>query len=830
MKDILHLVCLKLKRKWKNSLLFFLIIILSFSAAIVSISLLGSIERTNKEFKLNTYGEWYYAIPYGFESDKEALSGKDWIDNIGTAQSLGTIRPQKNNSYPMGIGTVDQAFIDIGRIRLDEGSFPTSADEIAMEVDTLHQLGYEAALGEKITVSVLLPAETENLPSGSDGVFAVVTKTYTLCGIIHEYSDIWNLEYNSHNQLLNSAFITQEAAARLTDKANKALEEEEQVITLLPPVMQYFISVSEENRDRARNYLQEFMTTRESEDFLPCRNSLAYSGDLQTEGTDEFYVFVIALLTLVSVLCLGIIQLPQDSQSFSTLRSLGMSKGQLALFQMIETLIIVIPAIILGIPSGAFLTWASLKLMLYSGSVDIQVDIPFEMLLPILGLWLSVIFVSRLIIAIITLRIPLVGKLKMGAAKARTTKALRSTLIVLLLCVFSTSLIFSSIQSERYEHIRDSYASYPYYKMNGSNDRPLLSEDLEKIKQVPGISEAYGFGEFKIGLSYDGMSEQTAYLLAINEEDWEDLYDFGSDKTAFHNGEFVYICVERDETVLPEDEAKLHIYSGYTKELITKKSVTPKVIYYPDDRKIALYGRTLASVHPDEERYTVVCSEQFVRNVLDELPENEMWGKYKVKDGFVYERIYAHADQMLGDLSTDVALSNLCSRRGINMDNRRTDYTVLIQSATQSLIMIRFMGICICIVSLMILCSVISLETRNEKNSFLIKRCIGMSKRQVTIEVIGKALLRCLGAFLISLIAYFLWYAWTLMSIEELTSYFSAIKCLLTDRVTYFTSPWMLGRIIITSLICLIVPLVLILFIKKDLRNDRLSRADNSNS
>lgn len=71
MKEILNLAYLRIKRRWKNSLLFFLVLLLSFSSAIISVSILGSIDRTNAEYRLNTYGEWYFAIPYGYSGDKE---------------------------------------------------------------------------------------------------------------------------------------------------------------------------------------------------------------------------------------------------------------------------------------------------------------------------------------------------------------------------------------------------------------------------------------------------------------------------------------------------------------------------------------------------------------------------------------------------------------------------------------------------------------------------------------------------------------------------------------------------------------------------------------
>ena len=180
MSDIINLTYLRIKRNRKNSLLVFTVLLLSFACAIVSVSVVGSISNTNTEYMFDTYGEWYLAIPFGEESDAEWLSEKEWTEALGTARSIGSLAA---SGKTVGIGTVDETFIDIGRIHLEDGTFPASDNEIAMEADSLSAIGYDYTLGQDIDVTVQIPPEND--PFGEP---VMIEKTYTLCGIIREYS------------------------------------------------------------------------------------------------------------------------------------------------------------------------------------------------------------------------------------------------------------------------------------------------------------------------------------------------------------------------------------------------------------------------------------------------------------------------------------------------------------------------------------------------------------------------------------------------------------------------------------------------------------------
>ena len=902
MRDILNLAYLRIIRNRKNSLLFFLVLLLSFASAIVSVAVVGSISMTNAEFRLDTYGTWYLGIPYGYESDKDRLSDIDLVDGIGMSQSIGTVSASEKI---IGIGTIDEALIDIGRIRMNQGTFPSNENEIAMEMDSLSALGYDYTLGQEITVTVQIP-----LSKSIDGIDSVpVTKTYILCGIIHEYTDLWYLQPNKNNIKLNSAVISDTAAANLLADAEEMFEKmfaetEEMLadaenVSIRRPVCQYFFSVSGENRDSVKTALLRYLSGNSDgiRDTSPCVNSVAYSKGYVADY-DDFYLYIIAILTFVSILCLEIIQLPFDTHSFSVLRSVGMSKGQLALMQILESLLMGIPAILMGLPLGAGLTSFALRFMLYSGSVDIQVYIPYEALYIILGLWFAAIIMSRLIIFVFTLRVPMIGRFQMSTSKSKSTKILRSGFIVLLLSIFSAGVIFTGLESLSPEDNRQIFLSYPSYRLSklsrssnknkksgadAEENNNLLKSDLDAVRQIPGISMSYGFSELYVGLSFNELSEEDVYLsndngwmhpygmvylLVIDENDWTSILDFGGDIDAFHNGEFVYVAIPDygNEYPLPENEAVISIYSytndtinswnevvnksiaeylrqnnstteyvrtaevntrdmislGYMEpsndcELIGNRTVSTQVMYIPENGQY----RTLSSIITP---HTVICSEQFFSDLLSSLPEDKEWHQFTTGDEFAYQRIYAHASLNSDDLSTDIIIAEICKERDIILTNYREEYLAHVQENVQSLIMLYFSGACICIIALMILLSNVSLETKNEKHSFYIRRCIGMSKRQISLSIFGKSLLRCLGAFLTGWLAYviyrFIYLIGTYDSLEEI-SYIAILKSVIfgiKHNLTYYDRAVYVYVAIL--LLGLVLPLILLLFAKNDLRKD----------
>lgn len=730
-KDIFLLALQGVLRKKRSSILVFSVLLLSFAFAIASVSLTGSISKTNKEFRLNTYGEWYFAVPDGLEEDAIWLQKQSWAETTGISHSYGYVLTEVGKT---GIGTVDENFKSIGRLRLNAGHWPEADNEIVMEEDTLSALGYDYTLGQEITIPIAVP-------SGEESIY--FSGTFVLCGIVREYTDLWVLNPNGAGRMLNGAIVTENCANQILKSAEAFLlpEDIEQGAAANPPIPQYFVTVGPEQQERARDVINDYLAvTRETGDRRACVNSAAYQGVVVAEY-DDFYAVMIAVVAMLAVLCIYIIQLPAETKSFATLRSLGITRGQMGVLLLAESLLLCLPALALGIPASIGVTRLAMRLLVYAGSVPIQVAIPWDAVYSIALLWIGVVVVSRLLVYFVTLRTPLSGRMQMQRKNAQRTKVFHSALIFVLLTAFGFITAFTSIEVLPLDENRKAWNSYPPYTIRGDGTVSLAKVDL--LRQVPGISQVEGFGELRVNLSYPGLEEREVYLYALNEQQWEETFRFGDDQKAFHNGDLVFVLFP-DETiplppdmdrnfVFPEDDVTLRLYDSEG-VCVMESEPTPAKIrwiheYTPD--------KMLAGVY---DAYTVVCSEAYLKDLLESMEPGTMWGKrYTAGEPFGYGRVYAYVELTADDLSTDIGMAELCKKLDIFLSNRREQFQANMQQYTQEVLLLCGSGICICAMILLILVSTISLETEREKRSFAILQRLGMSSWQRRGKIWGKA-------------------------------------------------------------------------------------------
>lgn len=726
-RNILSLAVQGTLRKRRSSILLFSVLLTSFSFAIAALSLVGSISKTNGEFRLNTYGEWYCAIPSGMEADDGWLRRQPWAQTVGRADNYGTIRTEVGQA---GFGTLDDDLVRIGRIRLEQGRLPTADNEIAMEADVLSALGYDYALGQEISLTVDIPCQDE---------FVTVERRYTLCGIIREYSGLWVLNRNADRRLLVSAVVTPAAAeAILSAAADDAAE------PLAAPIPQYFLTVEEADWETACASINSWLSSTRTGDFgdiQVSQNTAAYPS-AESKEYDAFYVHLIAAVTLVAVLCVYMTQMAREVHSFAVLRSIGITKPQMALLVLTETLLLLLPAVALGIPCGAGLTWLALRLMLYSGSVAIQVAIPYGALLTVIALWAAAVLVSRSITFLITVHTPLTGRMQLQRRTARRVKRLRSALIILLAGGFGAVTVYTGMEAIRPNYLRTYWSLCPAYTIWG--DSTVASPTADLIEQVPGVARVDGFGEMELGLSFDGMAEQTVCIYAIDEEGWGETFDFSGIKDEFHRGELVLMCFPEgsgEPYVLPDGPITLTVYDQYG-ELLTQTAADASVAQIPE----TVMNRGLYAV---EVPYTIICSEAYLKQLLAAMQAGQRWDKYIAGEAFGYDRVYVSVDLNSDYLSTDAVMAALCSEHALKLDNRRQEFQARVQENVQTLILLYSAGICIALVVLLILSSTLSLEAEQERRRFEILRAIGMSKGQMRRRLFAKALLRSLTAAVI---------------------------------------------------------------------------------
>ena len=340
------------RRKKRSSILIFLVLFISFGFAVMSVSLVASMSRTSQELTRDMYGEWVLAIPSGLEQDAEWLAEQRWVEQVGIARSYGTLEA---GGKPFGFGTMDEGYLELGRLRMEDGRWPQAEGEIALEAKVLDALGLDYTLGQTFQVQIAVDCGSR---FSAQKEYLTVTRSYTLCGVIRAYSDLWTLSMNQDQKLLLSGVVTPEEAEQVLEAARQSAPQRAEEVYSYP---QYFIGCPTAAADACAKevgaYLFETIFDRPGRDTYPSSNPAAFMV-IEQQETDRFYLKMIALVTVVAALCVYLMQLPEDLRSLATLRSLGGSRGQLTALLLTETGLVWLPAVVLGIPLGAAGTWA----------------------------------------------------------------------------------------------------------------------------------------------------------------------------------------------------------------------------------------------------------------------------------------------------------------------------------------------------------------------------------------------------------------------------------------------------------------------------------------
>lgn len=493
-------------------------------------------------------------------------------------------------------------------------------------------------------------------------------------------------------------------------------------------------------------------------------NVAAYPKPAQsTAPTPAFYIGLIGAVSLAAVFSVFFLQIRDSYHSYAVCRSVGMTKKQLALLLTLETLILVLPAVILGTLLGGVLTFLALRLLIYSGSAPIQVDIPVDTLAVVILLWGICAIACRLVLFFITSRTQLTGAFQMSHAKSVKVRRITQFAIFCLTTLFGTALLFTGLGSLEPLDTIHYMSTCPAYTI--SEDKTLSRSRANLIKQIPGISYVDGLGESPIAVSFPGMDEISAWLYCLDESSWDETFDFGGDREAFHNGDVVLLTFIKDSppAILPPDgNVTLHFLPDESIDraslmhmgaLYESGDITPRL--QSDDGCItekttpvsirmisySVNNRLLAYIRGP---YSIICSEKFLEDALSQMEPGREWDRYVAGKEFGYTRIYAGADLNSGYLSTDVAVAKFCSENRLFLDNRRQEFLARQQEGLQELIFLLSSGGCVSIVSLLLLCNLLQLEAVQEKRTFAILHMIGMSKRQVQSRILSQSAGMCL--------------------------------------------------------------------------------------
>ncbi len=748
-----------LVRKRRATLLTLAALAVSFAAGIVSLSLLGSISKTNAEFRLNTYGAWFGAIPNGKDGDVQWLSGQEWFDDVGTAILYGEASiPDTAVKY--GVGHLDEGYTEIGRLTLDEGRWPQADNEVAVEAGLLRHLGYENVCGQEITLNIAGFTHVGWDDILTDELQRTFETPITLevCGIIHDYSRLWVLNSNRDNLPLVGAVVTAPAGEAIMAKISENF-----ISSHSNPVFslsQYFFTAKGDGSNsnvilETNKYLRS--SRQDHEDRTASYNHFAYP-DIHGGSSETVYQYLILAVTLFAVLCIYILQYPREVHTYAVFRAIGASRWKLLGLIMCETVLVCIPATVLGGAVGAAATWAALKLSVFHGSsVHVWVVIPWRAVFRLAALWAFAVLLSRFLVFAAAVRMPLTGRFKMQNRRALWVRRFRSGLVIVLRSLAVFAALYATLSYPSQHVMIDSYMSYPCYKVK--DDNGISEEDMELFGSVPGVASLDGFNSLPVKLSLSGEDEMAVELYAIDENAWSNTFSFKSaaQRESFHRGEFVFIVVPEDAARLSET-CVISVYDGKNGGGNFLLSVEVPA------RSTAKPTGTANRTRPFEP-YTVICSHAFVESILASMEPGKRWGNLKTGDEYSYGTVYLVADRSAKDLSTDISLEHLCFSMDWSFSNNRNIYQGIIQLSQQTLILAVSVGLCTVLVSVMILWSIMSLEADQERLRFGLLRTLGMSMRQVRSRLLKVAAIRSLTCVVLGCLLHAAWNVYS-----ELTS------------------------------------------------------------
>ena len=778
-------------RRRRSSLLLFLVLLLSFAFAVMMLSVMGSMNRTNLEYLKNTYGAWYGAIPDGKPEDRTFLEQRDWLDQLGESTNYGMVV----GTHPVcGIGTVDETFLELGRIRLQEGRLPEQPGEIAMEADVLGSLGYDPTVGQTIHIFIDIPDDQQ-----PDDIFYRVEREFVLTGVLKEYVNIWILNANIQNRLLNSALILPEDVETILEEAQAKADLYE--AALRPPVTSYFYTplagMEKTLEAEVDAHMAEYRGA--AEDRQGCVN---LSADAAYANTDynTFYVGLILLIALLAVVAIYLLELQAEVRRIVRLRSIGASKMQIRQLLLLETVLLAVPAVVLGTAVGAAGTVGLLRLMVYSGSVEIVVAIPWDAVAVTVLLWVLGVALMRMLTFQAAVRTPMTGRMVLETKQRRRVHKLQRVFawgLSMALCLVATySILEYQLPWELYTYYSGQYA-YSVYRTESSplfaaGEVPgvMTAEETELLLEIPGVIGQMGITCLSCRLRGETVEEQDAQVYVVDAAQWMErngapFFD-GVDLDAYRRGELavLVVAVQQDGTAYftteireknaeggivyssVTTEAEVTVAAGDTLELALaavlreeadgSESMQAQTLQIPTvvgavaEYEVAGTGQNFGLPFGSNCLYSVLVSPGYIQRVLDTLPEGSQLGPYRAGGRMGFEELYLFADANAEYLFTDNAVAQLARRYQLGIGIFRTMYAADIQGYLQTMLTLAGTGVCVGLIAALLLFSTLELEAQRERRRYGILRALGMSRRQQNLALARRAAVQAVTAIAVS--------------------------------------------------------------------------------
>ena len=433
------------RKKQTSLLLILLTMVFSFLTAATIYS--GSSAQALQDTRCELYGEWQYLRLSDTDTDAAQVR-----ENLPASAKASTaiqdgIVLGADNGLAGGIGTVDSAFAQLGRIVPIGGNFPAQPDEIAMTTTLLDALGCSYDLGQTITLKV---ADNDYDPLSGSG--KIVEQTYTLCGVLPAYDVYWNLGSN----LTVSAVVVEPLAL----------------------AGQKFQTFYDLNADTVG-------TASDDPDFIA--NEYAYPQEDTVSSSLTFLLMIAILVSFFAVAQYFVIVLHKRVQTLHTFQILGARKQDLHRMCLWEALFAGLAAVFLGFALGCGAAAIGLGLQKQLSFFAV----PFASLILLAVLFLIAVLLGAFLPAVLT---------RPKAAQKKESKAKKFRLAQLPLApqvgvgcavlLIAVSCLYVGWRVMLPYNLDAPYACLSI-KMNGTSGMPFsLKEDLAALPGVEEVSAA----------------------------------------------------------------------------------------------------------------------------------------------------------------------------------------------------------------------------------------------------------------------------------------------------------------------------------------------------
>lgn len=776
-----------LKGKKRSSTYLFLVCFLSVAFAVVNVSITGSLNKTREELRYDTYGEWDAAI---YSSEPLSVSKDEHIQGCGTAQVYGKLL-DGGETVLTGIGTLDESLLEIGRLAVQSGKFPTEDHEIAIEADILSDLGYDYELGQTLTLRILNREEE------------VVDKKYTLCGVLREYTDLWST--GTEKVTLAGACVTADAAKEIGEVCS----------------YQYFLSAEGEKGYPLYKELKG--------SYAHVVENTAANGQIAEEEYHYFNLVLILFTTLAAVIVIYSIQIKEQTRSIRLFRIIGVTKKQLSQIIFYETMVILLPAAFGGVAVGSLATWGLLRVLMEQSTGDFYIAIPAVLIAGILMLWFGAVFGTRFLIFHYALRGRLSAYERFLLGVDRRQRKQKQLGLLILSSASVLAVLFCYGESLAPVYIDDIWSKMSSYGITKGEQNYYISDEyIENVKRLPGIEEVVAWRNLAGTLEFPDMEKNPfsallaqhfygprpwsgaedsygesmsaagpeglwCYIYGVSEDNWDQFFQYVDeeiDREKFRKGEAVLLYIPYNEETGVELAGRLYqdfgVESGDvitavnyglgelsedgTGQVWTEDGAKP----YEPYEKLTAVSRAEAEVAgiitadlfqdpylmiPATNYYSIIASDTFAKRLTETDKDgiNLIDGSWSNQEyGYSRASVYTRMDAEY--LSTDYLMARSAADNHLNFDNSREQNTALRQEAIQSLLHIWICGICIFLILMLIQLNIETLRGLTQKRSFALLQVIGMSRRRLRVQLAAKGLLMSMYSCLLGHLGYALYF------------------------------------------------------------------------